>query len=54
MTIQIKKKYCVFVNALIIMEGCVSILQSRQISSSPVVVEDMVDVVEVIGCKGTE
>ncbi len=53
MTIQIKKKYCVFVNALIIMEGCVSILQSRQISSSPVVV-DMIDVVEVIGCKGTE
>ncbi len=42
-----------FVNALIIMEGCVSILQSSPTSSSPVVVE-MVDVVEVIGCKGTE
>ncbi len=36
-----------------IMNISVSILQSSPTSSSPVVVE-MVDVVEVIGCKGTE
>ncbi len=42
-----------FVNALIIMEGCVSILQSIQSKSSPVDAE-LVDAVEVAGCKETE
>ncbi len=42
-----------FVNALIIMEGCVSILQSIQTRSSPVDAE-LVDAVEVAGCKETE
>ncbi len=42
-----------FVNALIIMEGCVSILQSIQTRSSPVEAE-LVDVVEVTGCKETK
>ncbi len=35
------------------MEGCVSILQSIQTRSSPVVAE-LVDAVEVTGCKKTE
>ncbi len=45
--------YVFFMKTITIMNSCVSILQSRPTSSSPVVVE-MVDVVEVIGCKGTK
>ncbi len=42
-----------FTKALIVMDGCVSISQSIQ-SLSSLVNAELLDVVEVTGCRGTE